>query len=328
MLIDDRVYGQIEITEPVVIELLSSPSLKRLAGIDQGGYTKPYHQTNQIFSRQEHSIGVYWLLKKYGAPLEEQVAGLIHDISHSAFSHCIDYVLSAGDGKTQNHQDNIFSAFVKKTEIPTILKKYNLDIDYISEDKNFPLKETLLPNICADRLDYSLRTAVAYEHLTGFEARDILTELIIKDGHWVFKNLAIAKKYAELFLEMNNNYYASLTGAIMHQTVGDYLKFAIKHNYINETDLYTTDQAVLNKIASFHDNNPTLVNLFNRMSGKTNFKNDPEKYETEIHLKSRVVDPLFLAGQEIKRLSTALPEWKNIIKRELQPKVYWLRATK
>ena len=71
------------------------------------------------------------MLKKYGAPLEEQIAGLIHDVSHSAFSHCIDYALEGGSEKEQNHQDKLFDEFVRKTEIPGIIKKYGFDLEYI-----------------------------------------------------------------------------------------------------------------------------------------------------------------------------------------------------
>jgi hypothetical protein len=72
-------------------------------------------------------MGVYLLLKNYGAPIEEQIAGLIHDASHSAFSHCVDYVLAAGSESEQSHQDNVFDEFVRRSEIPSILKKYSID---------------------------------------------------------------------------------------------------------------------------------------------------------------------------------------------------------
>ena len=120
----DRVYGEVEITESAVLELINSTTLQRLKDIDQAGYSSA-HFPNTEHSRFEHSVGVYILLKRFKAPLEEQVAGLIHDVSHSALSHCIDYILDTGSQSEHNHQDNVFEEYVKKTPIPSILKKYN-----------------------------------------------------------------------------------------------------------------------------------------------------------------------------------------------------------
>jgi HD superfamily phosphohydrolase len=101
----DIVYGKHQISDKVIIELIKSPALKRLKKIQQSGYFHPFFK-GANFSRFEHSIGDYLLLKIYGAPIEEQIAGLIHDVSHLTFSHCIDYVFGAENGKTQGHQDN------------------------------------------------------------------------------------------------------------------------------------------------------------------------------------------------------------------------------
>jgi len=50
-------------------------------------------------TRFDHSVGVMLLIRKLGAGsspasalLKEQVAALLHDVSHTAFSHVIDYV--------------------------------------------------------------------------------------------------------------------------------------------------------------------------------------------------------------------------------------------
>ena len=118
---NDRIYGEIEIKEPVILELINSPTLQRLRGIDQSGYFEPYFP-GTVYSRFEHSMGVFILLKKYNASTEEQIAGLIHDVSHSAFSHCIDYVLDEGSEKTHNHQDRIFATFVKIPRFQPYLK--------------------------------------------------------------------------------------------------------------------------------------------------------------------------------------------------------------
>ncbi|NQV13734.1 MAG: HD domain-containing protein [Parcubacteria group bacterium] len=113
----DRIYGSVEIKEPVILELIACPAIQRLKEIDCAGYMRA-HFPDIERSRFEHSMGVFLLLRKYNASLEEQIAGLIHDVSHSAFSHCVDYALAAGSQKEQNHQDNVFDAFVRQTEIP------------------------------------------------------------------------------------------------------------------------------------------------------------------------------------------------------------------
>jgi len=318
----DRVYGDFEITEPVILELINSSTLQRLKEIDQAGYFEP-HFPGTAHSRFEHSIGDYLLLKIYGAPIEEQIAGLIHDVSHSAFSHCIDYVLDAGSEKEHNHQDNVFDDYVRKSEIPEILKKYNLDLDYILDDKNFPLKENDLPDLCSDRIDYSLRTATIFKEIKN--GKFFIDNLTAKDGKWIFKDFESAKKYAELFLKLNTNYYAGIQSAVMFRTVGDCLRYALSKKYISETDLYTTDKIVLSKIELHIHNDPKLKLLFERMNNKIGFRNDPINYDGKVFCKSRVVDPFCFQNGEIKRVSEIEPSWSDIIKQESKPKEYFLK---
>jgi hypothetical protein len=321
----DRVYGDFEITEPVILKLINSSTLQRLKEIDQIGYAEP-HFPGTAHSRFEHSVGVYLLLKMYNAPIEEQIAGLIHDVSHSAFSHCIDYVLDVGSEKKHNHQDNVFNDYVRKSEIPKILKKHNLDLEYILDDKNFPLKEKILPDLCADRIDYSLRTAIIFKEIKN--GNFFINNLTAKNGKWIFKNFESAKKYAELFLKLNTDYYAGMLSAVMFRTVGDYLRYTLSKQYISETDLYTTDKIVLSKIEPHIHNDPKLKLLFERMNNKIGFRNDPTNYDGKVFCKSRVVDPLCSHNGEIKRISEIKPKLVDIIKQELKPKEYFLKFDK
>lgn len=329
----DRVYGEFEITEPVILELIESVSLQRLKEIDQAGYrplwVKPEVDTGEYdHSRFAHSMGVYLLLRKYGAPLKEQIAGLIHDVSHSAFSHCIDYVLDSGSEKEHNHQDNLFDTYIRKTEIPEIIKKHGFNLEYILDDKNFPLKEKNLPDLCADRIDYSLKTAVIFGELDDSDKKYLLDNLTTENNNWVFKDFESAKRYAELFLNLNTDYYAGLASAIMFRTVGDCLRYALQKEYILEDDLYTNDKLVVEKIEGFWDKDEKLKVLFDRMNNKVKIINDPNNYDASVFCKSRVVDPLFKQGQEIKRVSEIDSSWDDIIKRELEPKQYFLKFEK
>lgn len=323
----DRIYGEVEIMEPVVLELIESPTLQRLKEIDQAGYFEPYNP-GTAHSRFEHSLGVFCLLKKYGASLEEQIAGLIHDVSHSAFSHCVDYVLDVGSEKEQNHQDNTFRKFVEKSEIPAILEKYNLDPDYILNDKNFPLEEKELPDLCADRIDYSLRAAVIFREINIDNLNYFLNSLVTKNKQWLFKDFESAKKYAELFFKLNKKYYSDIYSAVMFRTVGDYLRYALQKKYISESDLYTTDKIVLSKVGNYLEKDKKLNFLFDRMNNKIKFKNDPENYDAQVFCKSRAVDPLCDHNGEVKRVSEVDASWKEILKNELKPKEYFIKFDK
>jgi len=333
MFYHDQVYGNFNISEPIILELLNSPALKRLKDIDQGGYgplcVKPYAKPGQFgHNRFTHSTGVYLLLKKYHAPAEEQIAGLIHDISHSAFSHCIDYVLETGNGKEQNHQDNSHHSFIRKTKIPKILKKYGYNLNYILNDKNFPLKEKLLPDLCADRIDYSLREAIIFKEISNAEARNMLDNLTVKNNRWVFKNFITANKFARLFYKLNKIYFCGFRTAIMFRTVGDYLKYALLKSYIRFGDLYTTDKIVIEKIKKYLKKDKHLNLLWRRMNDKIKVKQNRKNYDARVFCKSRIVDPLFIDKGKIKRLSHVIPGWDKIIKQELKPKEYFLKFEK
>lgn len=318
----DQVYGTITITVPVILDIVKSPTFRRLRGIDQAGYAKPYFPGTE-HTRFEHSLGVYELLRRYNAPLEEQISGLIHDVSHAAFSHCIDYVL-AKKAEEQAHQDNIFEEFVRKSEIPAVLKKDSIDIEYILNDKNFPLKERKLPDICADRIDYSLRTARAYNETTKEEVKNLLGSLQVHNQQWVFQDVSSAKEYAELFKRMNDRYYAGFPSAVMFRTVGDYLRHALQQGYVASSDFFTTDIEVLQKIEPHHKKDRLLQVLWQRMNKKAKPAGNKKEADAVVKCKSRVVDPLCWNKGVARRLSEVEPGWKAVVERELQPKEHFI----
>ena len=324
---EDTIYGSYEIQEPVILELINSPTLQRLKGIDQVWYFEPYFPGSSR-SRFEHSLGVYLLLKRYWASLEEQISWLLHDVSHGTFSHCLDYILTDWSQKEQNHQDNIFETFIKKTDIPTILKKYNLDIDYIIDDTHFPLKETTLPDLCADRIDYSLRDAWHNWECSSEDIVYILDHLIVKDGKWIFTDFASAKRYAELFYRINEIYYTGIEIAVMFQTVWDCLKYARQKWYLDVGDFYTTDKQVLDKITPHIESDKQLAMYWQRMNNHVPYKNDPNDFDYNLFCKSRVVDPLFIDITEMKRVSDIDDERKKIIETKLPAKEYFLKFEK
>lgn len=325
MLILDRIFGKLEIIEPVVVDLVQSPVLQRLKKINQAGYPEPFFGINSS-NRFEHSVGVYGWLKRYGAPLAEQISGLIHDVSHTAFSHCSDYVLAAkGQEEFQKYQDDIFEHFVLKSEIPEILKRHDCDIGYILDDKNFPLKETELPDLCADRIDYSVRDMLIHKKITVSVVNELLDNLTVQDKKWVFKNLAGAKQFAEIFSTANTELYCGIKSAVMFQTVSDYLRYALDKKYIVKADLFGTDMEVIEKINHHLAYDTELNKYWARMNNKYGYEINLENYDARVVCKSRVVDPLFLKDGIITRYSGINLEWKEFYRREMQPKEYFIK---
>lgn len=92
-------YGVLELNRaevPLLSELLNSQPVQRLKHINQYGIIQlvdSQGHNNESYTRYDHSLGVLYLLNYFRAPFEEQVSGLLHDISHTAFSHVSDYLL-------------------------------------------------------------------------------------------------------------------------------------------------------------------------------------------------------------------------------------------
>jgi len=330
----DRIYGETEISEPIVLELLVSPTLERLKGIDQFGYLPGYPSVpaggfpgGQV-TRFEHSVGVFLLLRKYGASPAEQISGLLHDVSHTVFSHSTDYALRDGEiAAKQDHQDNVFGTFVKNSDIPTILSKYDLDVDCILDERLFPLKEKGLPDLCADRIDYFLRDGVDIGVMDKDTAEIFLQHLFVENNIWFFDNLETAKKYVELFSFLNKKYYCAFGDAKMFASVGDCVKYALEKGYLEKADLFTTDDEVIVKIKN-HFDDEKLKLLFARMNNEIGAENNPADFDRRVFCKSRAVDPFFRDGGKLKRVSEVDAEWAAALPEELKPKEYFIKFEK
>ena len=119
MNIKDSIYGEF-IIEPVLEELINTKEVQRLKNIHQGGASYLVNPDWNV-TRYEHSIGVMLLIRIMGGSIQEQIAGLLHDISHTAFSHVVDFAL---ENKDENYHEKIFENIIENSMIPYILKNY------------------------------------------------------------------------------------------------------------------------------------------------------------------------------------------------------------
>lgn len=318
MLIKDRVYGEVEITEQVLIDIINSLPLQRLKDISQHGLPQGYYNTD-TFSRYEHSVGVMILLRKLGANVEEQIAGLIHDISHSTFSHAIDWVI--GNPQKQDHQDNEFLSYFKNSQIPQILKQYNLDVDKISDLDSFSLLEQPAPSLCADRVDYTLRELTNQGY--GDEVQLMVNSLINIDGRIVFSNIEHAELFATKYCNCNKNFWMGKNGMLRYHLLAQILKTALNKEFISIDDFSQTDSYVIEKLHNSKDDEIILIlELL-----KTNFNVvDTNKKDTKgVKLKGkfRYIDPEILIEDEernkkIVQLTSISQMYKDMLEMEKQ----------
>jgi hypothetical protein len=142
MIIDESFYGRFELEEPLLLDLLQSDPVQRLKGVYMGGVTSLLG-VGTTSTRYEHSVGAMLLVRLLGASQEEQAAALLHDVSHTALSHVIDYVFDTPS--RQAFHDDIKEQYVSGTAIPGICEKYEVDWRALLDEGQWTLLEQPAP---------------------------------------------------------------------------------------------------------------------------------------------------------------------------------------
>lgn len=311
MLLKDRVYGDFEIVEPVILELINSPTLRRLKGISQQGMPREFYH-REVFSRFEHSIGVFLLLRKLAAVLDEQIAGLLHDISHTAFSHVIDWVI--GDPSKEDHQDNIFLKILKTSEIPTILIKHKIDMEKISNLGSFTLLEQEAPSLCADRIDYSLRELIDLGY--NNEVKKIVDNLTTKNGQITFVSREIAEDFARKYAMLQREHWGGNEAKARYHILAEILKTALEENILDLKDFQKTDKEILEML--YKTGRKEILEGLRKL--KEGFKILESSDEKSISLKKkfRYIDPEVLVNDKIKCLGSISKSYAHFIAKEIE----------
>lgn len=307
MKIIDPVYGQFEINEPVLIELIKSPSLQRLKKIKQHGLPKSDFID---FNRFEHSVGVMLVLRLLNASLEEQIAGLLHDVSHTAFSHLIDWVI--GDISKENFQDKNHRRFINSSEIPVILEKYGFNVKKIVKIKSYSMLEQPSPDLCADRVDYALREF--HYWLNPKIVKYCLNNLTVFNQKIVFKDKKSAKIFAINFLKLQTKHWGGADTVLKYYLFSLILKDALKEKIISKSDLFQDDLFVLKILKKSKDKK--IKDLLKLLNKKLVYKINPKLPDIKINKKFRYVDPLFFNIKGVLHLSSIDLKFKEKVEKE------------
>ena len=307
MEIHSPIYGSVSLTEQVLVDLIASPPLQRLQGISQ--YSLPpefYHRPG--FTRYTHSLGVLLLLQKLQAPLEEQVAGLLHDVSHTAFSHLMDRIMNTMDD--DSFQNSIHEQFIRNSIIPTILQDYGFSVDRIINLEHFPLLERDIPQLCADRVDYGLQEFQAWANPAI--VKQCVADVCNYNHEIVFKTYDSARKFAVNFAKCDRENWAGKETTIRSTLFANGLQYAMGKGIITQEDFLTgNDSSIMEKLRASKD--AKLEQLFSLLTEEFQWRVDVEKPQFSERKKLRYVDPKFMEEGTLQQLSTVDPVYCTFV---------------
>jgi hypothetical protein len=299
------VYGSVEVNEQVLLELLESPPMQRLKRVNQYGimaFVRPHEKYN----RYEHSLGVFYLLRTFGASLEEQVAGLLHDVSHTAFSHVGDFVFDQDIQAKYSYQDKMFNWYLQKTGLLDILKKHGMErVAGFGNGVEYKMLKDNLPNLCADRLEYNLYGGYVEGWLTKEQMKDIVSKIVHQDGQWIFTDQKAAHLFAKVSIDLSTKNWCSAENGFVSTMGANLIKRGIELNIINYDDLhFSVDHVVWSALQQGDDE---LMQKYYTaiMNHETSYHTNGTKDNHDLYFKGkfRGVDPLVKKNGELVRLS-------------------------
>ncbi len=242
MQLHDAVYGSFSLENPFLQELVLSKPVQRMKGVRQAGALY-YIDPTRTVTRFEHCVGVMRLLESANASVEEQAAGLLHDVGHTAFSHVIDVVFREFN---HNYDDAHLPQIVEKSEIPSICEKHGFEWKRLVEKSHFTLLENNAPRLCADRIDYTLRDAA--NELEQSTLQKWWKDLIVEKNEFIFSTPEIAKEFAQYYMKLDRDIWSSIDNMGCYEVLADAIKLALKDYFISEDDLYLTDDVLMQKL--------------------------------------------------------------------------------
>jgi HD superfamily phosphohydrolase len=307
MVYEDSIYRRSVIAEPILLDLLNSTALRRLRGVLQHGVTALLEITKPI-TRFEHSVGVMLLVRRVGGGLQEQVAALLHDVSHTAFSHVIDHVFH--DQGTQSYHERQKEWWTARTDIPAVLARHGVDWREFLDDEPFPLLEQLLPRLCADRLDYFLRDGSAMGLLSPADVRSVLDHLIVADGRMAVDDVATARLLGERFMAADDQSWSNPYELVLYELTARAIRSALENRVMTEEDLWGTDAVLWDQLRQSTD--PEVSRWVRLTERRPEFVTDHDAPTIRIRPKVRAIDPDVATAEGLRPLSEIDEEFRGM----------------
>ncbi len=297
---EDEVFGTVEFSE-LEKKIIENPGMQRLKGIHSGGVRYLIYPHMDI-TRFEHSIGTAIICKRFSEKQEESIAGLVHDISHTAFSHMIDQVY---ERKDQSFHEDHHHRFLEEYGLNRLMEEQGHDPNHILNPNNFTILEKKIPDMCADRLDYTLRALYKDDLIDKETIQRILKGITVENGFLVAKNKEEARRIMELSIKLNTEIFFEEKQEAAQMLMKELLLQALNKNILTEEDFFKTDEEVMKKLRENKELSQKLVRINPTIETKRTTKNSKHR----VMRKHRIMDPV--VKNTGKRISQIDPETKK-----------------
>jgi len=196
-ILNDPVYGFINITDEIIFDIIEHPYFQRLRRIKQLGLSHLVYPS-AVHSRFSHAIGAMFLMgealqylqqKGHEITKEEfeaaRIAILLHDIGHGPFSHTLEYSIL----------ENISHEKVSLLFMEDLNKEFNGKLDlairiFKNEYHKHFIHQLVSSQLDVDRLDYLRRDSF----FTGVSEGVIGTQRILKMLEIVNDKIVVERK--------------------------------------------------------------------------------------------------------------------------------------
>lgn len=295
----DTPYGTLVVNDPLAIDLIHSQPFQRLKEINQYGVVN-FIVPTESYTRFDHSIGVYHLLIAHECSREEQIAGLLHDVSHTVFSHVGDYVFEEKNPGS-SYQDDIHLWYLETCGLSKILEKHDYTKEKIDhKNPSFLALDRPLPELCADRIEYNLQGGLLRNLLTREDFHKIHQSLSYKSGQWTIDSLECAQKLGACSLIMTETLWSSAWESLSYRLTAEALRHSFTISLVTFDEFhFSTDISVWEKLK-----NSTDPYIKERMDKIENIHSafsltDHGNEDVLLKLKFRGIDPLVMTSKGI-----------------------------
>lgn len=296
---------------------MEAPEMQRLGGVSQTcgiAFTK-FHNYKFLLTRLDHSVGVALIIWYFTQDKKQTLAGLFHDISHTAFSHVGDFL--RGDYENQESSEIFHDKIISNSpSIMNELKKLWINFEEVNDYTKYPIADNNWPQLASDRLEYNFCELICYsgdlEKVKRLYSDIVVLKNEYEEDELGFQSLDKALEFGNIAIDNDAQVFSSYESKLGMSFLSELLKDAFESWLFTLNDLYQlTDMEVFWKIEQ--GGNDLLIKKLKYFQNMRYYKvrvNKPKigEFVVDTKNKRRYIDPLVKTRNGNIRLSK-LDQW-------------------